>query len=150
MKLVHTMTAAAAALALSTAPTAAADPGTAGFGIAQQLADAKSVVMYTIDDLRRSADSMNLPLAGQLYESGATVIAVRGTTIPAFAYFTARGEDGRDYRALFAVGASQSLSGRPLAQGEQSTGKLYFDVTGSAPTRVVYNDTVQDRLVWQQ
>jgi hypothetical protein len=93
---------------------------------------------------------MNLPLTGQLYESGATVTAIQGSTIPAFAYFAARGDDGRDYRALFAVAMPQGLSGKPLAQGEQSTGKLYFDVTGSPPTRVVYNDTVQDRLVWQR
>ena len=93
---------------------------------------------------------MNLPLTGQLYESGATVTAIQGSTIPAFAYFAARGDDARDYRALFAVAMPQGLSGKPLAQGEQSTGKLYFDVTGSPPTRVVYNDTVQDRLVWQR
>ena len=40
------------------------------------------------------------------------------------------------------------LSPAPIAQGGQSTGTLYFDVTGAPPTEVVYNDGVQDVLVW--
>ena len=32
--------------------------------------------------------------------------------------------------------------------GGQSSGKLYFDVVGDVPNSVVYNDGVQDLLVW--
>jgi hypothetical protein len=28
-------------------------------------------------------------------------------------------------------------------------GKIYFDVIGEAPARVVYNDGVQDLLIWE-
>ena len=32
--------------------------------------------------------------------------------------------------------------------GGSTTGKLYFDVVGDTPNSVVYNDGVQDLLVW--
>ena len=35
-----------------------------------------------------------------------------------------------------------------LTQGDESTGKVYFDVTGAKPTTVAYSDAVADRLVW--
>ena len=41
-----------------------------------------------------------------------------------------------------------ALSPAPITQGGQATGKVYFDVTGAPPTGVVYNDGVQDVLVW--
>jgi hypothetical protein len=49
---------------------------------------------------------------------------------------------------LFQAAAAQGLNGAPVPQGQTSTGKIYFDVTGAQPTSVVYNDGVQDRLIW--
>ena len=40
------------------------------------------------------------------------------------------------------------VNAMPLPQGAESTGKIYFDVTGAQPTSVVYNDAVADRLIW--
>jgi len=34
------------------------------------------------------------------------------------------------------------------ANGTKSTGNLYFDVTGPAPTQVVYNNGATDLSVW--
>lgn len=62
------------------------------------------------------------------------------TLIPAAAVYTSSSVPVtiRPYRVgLFAAAMPQGLSGKPLAQGEESTGKLYFDVTGPAPTHVV-------------
>ena len=36
----------------------------------------------------------------------------------------------------------------PIPQGSESTGTLYFDVTGAPPNGVVYNDGMQDILIW--
>jgi hypothetical protein len=35
-----------------------------------------------------------------------------------------------------------------VPQGSQSSGKIYFDVVGDVPNSVVYNDGVQDLMVW--
>jgi hypothetical protein len=40
------------------------------------------------------------------------------------------------------------LNPAPILQGSQSTGTLYFGVTGTPPSQVVYNDGVQDVLLW--
>ncbi|MGP0077784.1 DUF1942 domain-containing protein, partial [Mycobacterium sp.] len=36
----------------------------------------------------------------------------------------------------------------PIPQGSESRGTLYFDVTGAPPNGVVYNDGLQDILIW--
>jgi len=46
------------------------------------------------------------------------------------------------------VGAPNGLNPAPIAQGNESTGTLYFDVTGAPPNGVVYNDGMQDVLMW--
>ena len=43
---------------------------------------------------------------------------------------------------------SQRSVARRWAPGGTSAGKLYFDVVGDVPNSVVYNDGVQDLLVW--
>nr|WP_269435187.1 DUF1942 domain-containing protein [Mycobacterium gordonae] len=40
------------------------------------------------------------------------------------------------------------LNPAPIPQGSESTGMLYSDVTGAAPNAVVYNDGLQDILIW--
>jgi hypothetical protein len=44
----------------------------------------------------------------------------------------------------------QGLGGATLAKGGRSWGKIYFDVTGDPPTQVVYDNGVQDLLVWHK
>jgi hypothetical protein len=61
-------------------------------------------------------------------------------------FFNARAADGQSYRVLVQTFAPD-LSISPLDQGGESTGKIYFDVTGPAPTEVLYDDG-EDQLVW--
>lgn len=143
--------AAAAAVAIAGAGTASANPVTGGLGTPERLVDANGAVVssYTVSDLRPSNDVVNVPLVGKLWEATVTVDAVQGTVTPAIPFFNARAADGANYRVLYQAFAPGGLSGATLNQGGKSTGKVYFDVTGASPTRVVYNDAVQDRLVWQ-
>jgi hypothetical protein len=46
------------------------------------------------------------------------------------------------------VAAPGSLNPAPIPQGSESTGTLYFDVTGAPPNGVVYNEGTQDILIW--
>jgi hypothetical protein len=62
----------------------------------------------------------------------------------------ARARSGQTYRALFGVATPQGVNPSTLAQGEKTTGKVYFDVTGDTPDSVVYNAGGQDVLVWVQ
>jgi hypothetical protein len=55
---------------------------------------------------------------------------------------------GQNYRVLDKVQAPGSLNPAPIPQGSESTGTLYFDVTGAPPNGVVYNDLTQDILIW--
>jgi hypothetical protein len=68
--------------------------------------------------------------------------------VPSIPFFNARSAGGDDYRALWKVTAPNGLVFTPLPAGGQATGKIYFDVTGPPPTEVVYNDILQDLLVW--
>ena len=61
--------------------------------------------------------------------------------------FSARGPNGQNYQLIDKV-APNALNPAPIAQGSESRGTLYFDVTGAAPNGVVYNDGFQDILIW--
>lgn len=136
-------------------PRASAEPTVARFGTQLQAAgtDGAGVGGYTLYGLRPSGTDVlevpligNVPLAGTLWEARADVDAVSGSVVPAMQFFNARTSDGQNYRVLvqtFAPGLSVS----PLSQGGVSDGKIYFDVTGPAPTEVAYDDG-RSQLVW--
>ncbi len=67
---------------------------------------------------------------------------------PVVSNFNARAGE-QNYRVISAPATPQGLNPAPITQGGTSTGKVYFDVTGAAPTGVVYNDGMQDVLVWE-
>jgi Domain of unknown function (DUF1942) len=139
------------ALAIASAATAsAADPTVAGFGSREQLNDASGSVTagWTISDLRPSSDTIPYPVAGRLYEATATVEADQGAVTPIVSNLNARATDGTTYRALYNVATPQGVNPATLSQGAKSTGKIYFDVIGANPNSVVYNDSVQDLLIW--
>jgi Domain of unknown function (DUF1942) len=50
------------------------------------------------------------------------------------------------YPVLWQAATPAGISGATIPQGAKSTGKLYFDVTGPAPTQVVYTNAGTDRL----
>ncbi len=136
---------------IATAATAlAANPTVDGFGAREQLFDAggATVTGYSISELKSSSDAIPYPVSGQLYEVTAALEAVQGTTTPIVSNFNARATDGATYRALYNVPTQQGVNPAALPQGAKSTGKIYFDVTGTVPNSVVYNDGAQDLLIW--
>jgi Domain of unknown function (DUF1942) len=139
----------ASALAVAAAGLGgAASASAAQFGTPQRLNDGVAVSEYTVENLRPSNDPVNVPVTGRLYEATVTVDAEQGIVTPAIPFFNARADNGQNYRVLFQAPAPEGISGMTLTQGNEETGKIYFDVTGAEPTTVAYNDAVADRLVW--
>jgi hypothetical protein len=129
---------------------AAGENGMDAFGSKQRLTDAAGAVVqdWTVTDLKTSADlAPGYPLAGQLWEATATVEAISGTVTPMIPNFHASSADGRSYPALWQLASPQGISGATIAQGQRSTGKLYFDVTGGKPAMVTYMGGMQS-LMW--
>jgi Domain of unknown function (DUF1942) len=150
----------AAAAAMTSLATASASPTTARLGAAQTLEDSMSdpdtgiythyLYSYAVSNLQPSNDVVNAALTGRLWEATVTVKSVQATGLlgPSVPFFNARSAGGDNYRVLWLVAAPHGLAPILLPQGGQATGKIYFDVTGPPPTEVVYNDGLQDRLVW--
>lgn len=135
---------------LACAPAALADDSAADLRVGQAgtLVNGDVVQTWTISSLRRSGDSIPRAIDGTLWEATATNTAVAGSVIPIIPNFNARA-GGDNYRVLFGVATTQGINPATLAQGEKSSGKLYFDIPdGVTPDRVVFNDGEADRLVW--
>ncbi|WP_167105608.1 MPT63 family protein [Mycobacterium sp. DL592] len=147
--------AAAVGLSIAMAPTAAGaptDPTTDTFGGWNHLADdgGNVITVWQVSNLKPSSDTIpGYPLAGKLWEATAAVRAAKGTVTPIIPDFNARAANGTNYQVLWQAATPAGISAATLPQGAKSTGKLYFDVTGPAPTQVVYNNGVTDLLVWK-
>jgi Domain of unknown function (DUF1942) len=115
------------------------------YGLQETLNDAVTgapMIGYTITGLSPSSDPV--PHNGQLYAATVTVEGLGGWATPLVPLFNARAESGQNYRVI-----ANAPGGPAVAPpGGSTTGKLYFDVVGDAPNSVVYNDGVQDLLVW--
>lgn len=138
-----------AAAGVFTAATAVAAPTSGGFGTSEQLVTGPLITDYTVSNLRPA--NVTIPgytPQGKLYEANITAEANSGTVTPVVADFNARAASGQQYRVIDTVPVPNGLSPAPILQGNQSTGTLYFDVTGPPPNQVVYNDGVQDLLLW--
>jgi hypothetical protein len=120
------------------------------FGSQQRLVDAGGAVIqeWTVTDLKKSADTApDYPLVGQLWEATASVQAISGTVTPIIPNFQARSAGG-SYPALWQLASPQGISGATIAQGQKSTGKVYFDVTGADPLMVTYTGGGAQPLMW--
>jgi hypothetical protein len=134
-------------------PTAFADAKVTTFGSWERLRDANGAVItaWIIYDLEPSDDTIpDYPLAGKLWEASAAVTPIRGTVTPIIPNLNARTDTGENYRVLWQAYAPNAISGATLNKGDKSKGEIYFDVTGPPPTRVVYNNGVEDLIVWQK
>lgn len=119
------------------------------FGSHQQLVDPTGVQEWSVMGLKKSPDpAPGYPLAGQLWEATASVTAVSGTVTPVIPNFRAPTADGASYPALWQLATPQGLPGTTLAQGQTSTGKVYFDVTGTDPAAVTYIAGGPRPLMW--
>lgn len=130
---------------------AAAYPITGALGSTLQETDTVGQVVFswTVGDLKPSTDSMpNYPVAGKVWEATATVHAIHGPVTPAISQFNAVAPNQAVYRVLWEVASPKGISGATIAEGQQSTGKVYFDVTGPQPTTVTMNNGMQDLMVW--
>lgn len=139
----------AAASIIAAATAVAAPPTMGGFGTSEQLVDGPLITNYTVSNLQPA--SVTIPgytPQGQLYQANVTAQANSGAVTPVVADFNARAASGQQYRVIDTVPVPNGLSPAPILQGNQSTGTLYFDVTGAQPNQVVYNDGTQDVLLW--
>lgn len=148
-----------AALGLTIAPAAAADPtapmaaypATGSFGTMQELVDASGAVVtgWTVGPLEPSDNVLpGYQPVGTLYEADATVTAVQGSVTPIISDFNARAADGQNYRVLFGIATADGVNPSTIQQGESTEGELFFDVTGAVPDSVVYNAGGRDLLIW--
>lgn len=139
-----------AAVSLFGAATASSAPTIVeGLGTPETLVDGPLVTDYTVSNLQPA--NITIPgytPTGQLWQAEVHVKANSGVVTPVVSNFNARAE-GQNYRVIAAPATPQGLSPAPITQGNTATGKIYFDVTGAPPTGVVYNDGVQDVLVWE-
>lgn len=126
----------------------APDVTTAEIGEQAKLQNGDVVQGWTITDLKPSSDEIPYEVQGTLWEATATDEAIQGTVIPIVSNLNARSADGENYRVLFQVPTPQGVNPEALAEGEKTTGKVYFDVTGQPPESVVYNDGEKDLVVW--
>lgn len=106
-----------------------------------------TVIAYTVTKILPSADPVAYPVAGRLYEATVMARAIDGTAVPLAPFFNARADSGANYPALAAV---SSLSGAPLGAGATTNGKVYFDVVGPVPNRIVYDNPPAGVLTWSE
>lgn len=138
-----------AAVSLFGAAAASATPGVPeGLGTPQTLVDGPLVTDYTVSNLQPAGVTIpGYTPQGQLWQADINARANSGVVTPVVSNFNARAGE-QNYRVITVPATPQGLSPAPIVQGGTSTGKVYFDVTGPAPTEVVYNDGMQDVLVW--
>jgi hypothetical protein len=139
-----------ASTALTTATSASAwwpydaqGPNIQKFGTREDLVAGTIVQGWTVHNLKPSTDVIPYPVRGRLWEAYATDEAIRGNVTPIISNMNTRAPGGETYRAIFNVPLANGIN-----QGQKASGKLYFDVTGEDPDGVVYNNLVQDLLIW--
>jgi hypothetical protein len=115
-----------------------------------ELVNGNVVQGWTIRDLKPSADAIPHSAAGTVWEATASDTAIQGTVIPVVSNLNARARDGETYPVLFAVATPQGVNPATLGQGQTTSGKVYFDVTGAAPDSVTYSAGGNDLIVWVQ
>ncbi|RZT25362.1 uncharacterized protein DUF1942 [Mycobacterium sp. BK558] len=147
--LVVVSAAAAVAVGMSGAPFASADPEVQYLGQPGELVNGNVVQHWIVTGLKPSTDEIPYQPAGALWEATATDEAVSGSVTPIVSNLNARAENGDTYRVLFGVATPQGVNPSTLAQGEKTTGKIYFDVTGEKPDSVFYSAGGPDQvLLW--
>ena len=143
-------TAAAAALAFGGASVASADPAVQWLGQPGELVNGGVVQHWTVSHLKPSTDTIPYTPVGTLWEATASDEAVSGDVTPIISNLNARATNGDTYRVLFGVATEQGVNPATLAQGQKTSGKIYFDVTGEAPDSVFYSSGADEELLWVQ
>ncbi len=142
------VTAAATAVALAGAPVASADAEVQWLGQPGELVNGNVVQHWTVSHLKPSTDVIPYQPVGTLWEATASDEAIAGNVTPVVSNLNARAKNGDTYRVLFGVATEQGVNPSTLAQGQKTTGKIYFDVTGASPDSVFYSTGGPDELLW--
>jgi hypothetical protein len=139
-----------AAVSLFGAAAASAAPTiTEGLGTPETLVDGPLQTAYTVSNLEPATVTIpGYTPKGKLWQADVHVQADSGIVTPVVSNFNARAGE-QNYRVISTKVTPDGVSPAPITQGASTSGKVYFDVTGAAPTGVVYNDGVQDVLVWE-
>jgi hypothetical protein len=138
-----------AAIGFATAASASAAPDIQGFGSSEPLIDGPMVTNYTVSNLEPSTIAIpGFTPKGTLYQADITVRSDGGLVTPQVRDFSARGPNGQSYKLVDNVEVPNGLNPAPITQGSESRGTLYFDATGAPPNGIVYNDGLQDILMW--
>jgi hypothetical protein len=139
----------AAVSVFAAAAASAVTPNIQGFGTSESLTDGPMVTSYTVSNLQPSSVAIpGYTPKGTLYQADITARSDGGLVTPMVRNFSARGPNGQKYELIDNVGAPNGLNPAAIPQGSESRGTLYFDATGSPPNGVVYNDGLQDILIW--
>jgi len=137
------------AVGLVGSPIASADGAVVhDLGDQADLVNGPVIQGWTLSDLQKSTDQIPYPVRGTLWQATATDEALQGSVIPIVSDLNARSQGGQTYRTLFQVATPQGVNPATLAEGEKTSGKVYFDVTGDPPDSLVYNAGGDDLLVW--
>ena len=138
-----------AAVSFATAGSASAAPNIQGFGTSEPLIDGPMITNYTVSNLEPSTISIpGYTPKGTLYQADVIVRSDGGGVTPQVRDFSARGPNGQTYKLIDKVEVPNGLNPAPIPQGSESKGTLYFDATGAPPNGIVYNDGLQDILMW--
>jgi hypothetical protein len=156
MKITRLVTTAVAAVVMATigitgAPIASAYPNVGKMGSEIKMTDSVGQVMlsWKVSNLQPSSDTIpGLPVYGKLWEATATVKAIQGGVTPQIPNFNAVAPNQAAYRDLWEAATPQGISGATIPQGQQSTGRIYFDVTGPSPNTVTLNNGMEDLMIW--
>lgn len=140
----------AAAVAFAGAPLAGADAEVKHLGQPGEVVNGAVVQHWTVTNLKPSSDTIPYQPVGTLWEATATDEAISGAVTPIVSNLNARARNGETYRVLFGVATQQGVNPSTIPQGQKTSGKIYFDVTGAEPDSVVYNDGRADLVVWVQ
>jgi hypothetical protein len=77
------------------------------------------------------------------------VEALTGTVTPIIPNVYAVSASGERYQVLWQLASPSAISGATIGQGQTSTGKVYFDVTGADPMAVIYtNGGSMPAMMW--
>jgi hypothetical protein len=126
----------------------AADPGSHQLGSQAVLTNGNVEQGWTVSNLQPSSDTIPYAVQGTLWEATASDEAIQGSVIPIVSNLNARAAGGQTYRDLYQVATAQGVNPATLAQGQKTTGKIYFDVTAAPPTSVVYSDGNATLATW--
>ncbi len=141
------LTAGAAAVGMIGAPLALADEQQTTLGSAADVVNGDNVQQWTVGELEPSSDVIPFQPVGTLWEAEATARAAQGG-IPVIPGFSARAGDA-SYPVLWQVPTAEGVNPSALPPGGATPeGKLYFDVTGAAPTGVAFSNGGRDLAVW--